>query len=92
MTHAVDGYSLAMEFGVSRREDRRKALWEHCQRMADVVLSAGGRFYYAKDSILRSSSLSRIHGDDALTRFRAMKSRLDPGNLLQTDLSRRLGL
>ena len=92
MTHAVDGYSLAMEFGVSRRADRRKALWEHCQRMADVVLGAGGRFYYAKDSILRSSSLSRIHGDEALTRFRALKSRLDPGNLLQTDLSRRLGL
>jgi len=33
-----------------------------------------------------------VHGDAAVARFRALKQKWDPGNLLQTDLSRRLGL
>ena len=40
MTHAVDGYSLAMDFTVSAR--RKPRLWKLCHEMADVVLSAGG--------------------------------------------------
>jgi FAD/FMN-containing dehydrogenase len=92
MTHSLDGYSLAMDFSVSRDQRRRGALWEHCQRMAEFVLEAGGRFYYAKDAVLLASSLGRIHGDEAVSRFRALKARLDPENLLQTDLSRRMGL
>ena len=88
MTHAVDGYSLAMDFAV--KTSQRDKLWAMCNRMADVVLDAGGRFYYAKDAVLEASSFSRIHGDDAARQFRAMKQRLDPQGLLSTDLSRRL--
>jgi FAD/FMN-containing dehydrogenase len=92
MTHAVDGYSLAMDFAVSKRQHRRRALWRLCQELAEIVLEAGGRFYYAKDAILLASSFARVHGDAAVTQFRAQKQKWDPGNLLQTDLSRRLGL
>ena len=92
MTHSVDGYSLAMEFAVRTEKPRREALWRHCQNMAEVVLDAGGRFYYAKDAILMASSFTRIHGEGSVSRFRALKARLDPDNLLQTDLSRRLEL
>lgn len=92
MTHAVDGYSLAMDFAVSSSPRRREALWTLCREMAEVVLAAGGRFYYAKDAVLQASSLARIHGDDAVARFRALKRRLDPQQLLQSDLSRRLGV
>ena len=90
MTHAVDGYSLAMDFGVSRAPHRRRALWELTHRMAEVVLEAGGRFYYAKDATLLSSSFERIHGGEAVAAFRALKQRLDPRSVLNTDLSRRL--
>lgn len=88
MTHAVDGFSMAMDFAVSARH--RDRLWRHTHAMAEVVLNAGGRFYYAKDATLLDSSFARIHGDDAVRKFRTLKARLDPNNLLQTDLARRL--
>jgi FAD/FMN-containing dehydrogenase len=92
MTHAVDGYSLAMDFAVPTSPGGRQELWQLCQRLSDVVLDAGGRFYYAKDATLLESSFARIHGEDAVRRFRALKQRHDPERLLQTDLARRLGV
>ena len=90
MTHAVDGFSLALDFAVTR--GNRESLWELCRRLADVVLAAGGRFYYAKDAVLEASSFPRIHGAEAVKQFRALKERLDPKNVLQTDLARRMGV
>jgi len=90
MTHAVDGFSMAMDFAVAGRS--RDRLWRHTHAMAEVVLAAGGRFYYAKDATLLASSFPRIHGAAAVQQFRALKARLDPGNLLQTSLARRLGV
>jgi decaprenylphospho-beta-D-ribofuranose 2-oxidase len=92
MTHAVDGYSLAMDFAVSKNERRRAELWKLCQELAEVVLEAGGRFYYAKDAVLLASSFARVHGDEAAAKFRALKQKWDPDRLLQTDLSRRMGV
>lgn len=92
MTHAVDGYSLAMDFAVSSSRKRRERLWRLCQELAEVVLEAGGRFYYAKDAVLLQSSFARVHGEPAVAKFRALKERWDPDRLLQTDLSRRLGV
>jgi decaprenylphospho-beta-D-ribofuranose 2-oxidase len=92
MTHAVDGYSLAMDFAVSKNERRRAELWKLCQELAEVVLEAGGRFYYAKDAVLLASSFARVHGDEATAKFRALKQKWDPDRLLQTDLSRRMGV
>jgi FAD/FMN-containing dehydrogenase len=88
LTHAVDGFSLALDFAVTRRN--RERLWKLCQELAEVVLQASGRFYYAKDAVLRASSHERIHGGEAVSRFIALKQRLDPKGLLQTDLSRRI--
>ena len=92
MTHAVDGYSLAMDFAVSSNAARRAELWKLCQDLAEVVLEAGGRFYYAKDAVLLQSSFARVHGDASVSRFAALKQKWDPDRLLQTDLSRRLGV
>ena len=90
MTHGLDGFSMAMDFGVPRSARGRERLWKLTHRMADVVLDAGGRFYWAKDGTLLASSFERVHGADAVNRFRALKARLDPKGVLQTDLSRRL--
>ena len=92
MTHGLDGYSMAMDFAVSTRQSGRESLWRLCRELAEIVLSAGGRFYYAKDAVLLASSFARVHGDAAVGEFRELKRRLDPDHLLQTDLSRRLGV
>lgn len=86
LSHAVDGYSLAMDFPVPAQRER-------LQRLADdltqIVLAAGGRFYGAKDSTLRSEDVARYLGAETLAQFRTLKERSDPGALLQTDLWRR---
>jgi decaprenylphospho-beta-D-ribofuranose 2-oxidase len=92
MTHAVDGFSLAMDFAVSRNKSKRDALWRLCRELAEIVLEAGGRFYYAKDAVLLASSFTKVHGEDAVQQFRSLKQRWDPDNIMQTDLSRRMGV
>ena len=92
MTHAVDGYSMAMDIAVSKNKSRRESLWRLCQEKAEVVIPAGGRFYYAKDAVLLESSFARVHGDETTRKFRALKEKWDPQRMLQTDLSRRLGV
>ena len=92
MTHALDGYSMAMDICVSKRPSKRESLWRLCREMADVVLDAGGRFYYAKDAVLTESSFPRVHGEDAVREFRSLKQQWDPDGMFQTDLSRRLGV
>jgi len=88
MTHAVDGYSLALDFKVTARNRRR--LWEHAAELTRVVLAAGGRFYFAKDSTLTASQLETYLAEERVQRFLAMKRRLDPEGLFVTDLYRRI--
>jgi len=87
MTHAVDGYSLALDFKVTERN--RPAVWSLAAELDRLVLDAGGRFYFAKDSTLHPSRLSDYLGEERVQRFLALKRECDPENLLQTDLSRR---
>jgi FAD/FMN-containing dehydrogenase len=88
LTHAVDGYSLAMDYRVTAR--RREALWSLAHEMDEVVHAAGGRFYFAKDATLRAESLARIWPRETIERFLAIKKRCDPDGLLQSDLFRRI--
>jgi len=87
-SHAVDGYSLALDFKIPRGDWPR--LERLCHRMNDLVLKAGGRFYFAKDSTLRRSDVETYLGQETLTKFRETKSHLDPDNLLTSELAKRL--
>ena len=87
-THAVDGYSLAMDYKVTN--GNRARLQALANELNEIVLAAGGRFYFAKDSTLTVDVVARYLGDETLQRFRALKQRCDPHRLLQTDLYRRL--
>ncbi len=89
-SHAVDGYSLAMDFKVTKKNWKR--IQELCHKMNDVVLEAGGRFYFAKDSTLRKSDVEGYLGEETLAKFRALKTELDPDTLLTSNLAKRLGL
>ena len=88
MTHAVDGYSLALDFAV--RPEKRGGLLSLMAELDRTVLDAGGRFYFAKDSALHQMSAAKAVGADRAAKFFALKQKTDPENLLQTNLSRRL--
>jgi len=88
MTHSVDGYSLALDFPVTRAN--RERLWALSARLTEMVLESGGRFYFAKDSTLDERAAAAYLGEETLSAFFALKRRCDPENMLQTDLARRL--
>ena len=88
MTHSLDGYSLAMDFRVTRHN--RQQLARLTREMDEIVLQAGGRFYFAKDSTLHPETVVASLGESVVTRFRALKTRCDPDGMLQTNLWRRL--
>lgn len=88
MSHAVDGYSLALDFRIT--EQNRKRVWSLTRKLNDLVLAAGGRFYFAKDATLTTEAFRQFLGEETLSRFRDLKKRYDPEGLLETDLSRRV--
>ncbi len=88
LTHGLDGFSLAMDFRVTA--GNRQTLINMCRQMDEVVLKYGGRFYFAKDSVLRPETAKAYLGEETINRFRTLKAQLDPENLLQTNLWRRI--
>jgi decaprenylphospho-beta-D-ribofuranose 2-oxidase len=90
LSHAVDGWSLAMDFPAAAW--RREQLWKLTDELTAIVLDAGGRFYFAKDAVLRPDDVERSYGRDRIERFLAIKERLDPDWVLTSDLWRRIGL
>lgn len=88
MTHALDGWSLAMDFRVTPAI--RNALFDHLYELADLVVARGGRFYFAKDSLVRPEDARRFFPEEKRTAFLDLKRELDPDRLLQTNLARRV--
>ncbi len=87
LSHAVDGYSVALDFP-ARDWPRLQAL---AREMGQLVLDAGGRFYLAKDALLTPEELERAYGE-RLRRFAALKQTLDPTRMLTSELAKRLNL
>jgi FAD/FMN-containing dehydrogenase len=88
MSHAVDGYSLALDFPVVR--GRRRKLWSMVRALAEPVVSAGGRFYPAKDAALPGELYRSSFREGQLGRFAGIKSKLDPDRILRSGLADRL--
>jgi len=88
LTHAVDGWSLALDFKVT--PDNRESLWATTRELSQVVLAAGGRFYFAKDAVIDPATARAMFSEEARTRFLELKREVDPDGLLQTDLWRRV--
>ncbi len=77
------GWTLALDLPVGP-PDLRRALRE----IDELVLAAGGRVYLAKDSRLDAATFAAMY--PRLGEFEAVRRRVDPDGLLQSDLSRRL--
>ncbi len=88
MTYALDGYSLALDFKLTATN--RKAVWDLVTRLDALVIAAGGRFYFAKDSTLNPARLDAFFSEARVQTFLALKRRVDPHGILQTDLYRRI--
>jgi decaprenylphospho-beta-D-ribofuranose 2-oxidase len=88
MTHAVDGFSLALDYPVTAQN--HKGLATLTEIMTRLVVDAGGRHYFAKDSMLRKDPVAKYLGPEAIKKFRELKSVADPDNIIQSNLSRRL--
>jgi decaprenylphospho-beta-D-ribofuranose 2-oxidase len=88
LTHAVDGFSLALDFKVTDRN--RVALSKMLKDFDRIVLDAGGRFYFAKNSETSAEATRAFLGEETIAKFKELKRRCDPGNLLESDLFRRV--
>jgi FAD/FMN-containing dehydrogenase len=88
LTHAVDGFSLALDFKVTDRN--RAALSTMLKDFDRIVLDAGGRFYFAKNSETSAEVTRAFLGEETITKFKELKKRCDPTNLLESNLFRRV--
>ena len=88
ITHAVDGFSLAMDFKVTDRN--RASLSQMLEEFDDMVVKAGGRFYFAKNSETSARHARAFLGDETIAKFRELKKGCDPDNILESDLYRRV--
>lgn len=88
LTHAVDGFSLALDFPASRRD--RAALRALVREISEPVVEAGGRFYPAKDAALPPDLFRSTFRHGELERFAALKARADPEGRLRSALAERL--
>jgi FAD/FMN-containing dehydrogenase len=88
LSHAVDGFSLALDFKVANGTRARMSAM--LQEFDKIVTDAGGRFYFAKNSETAPETAVKFLGRETVERFKALKQRTDPDNILESDLYRRV--
>jgi FAD/FMN-containing dehydrogenase len=88
LTHSVDGFSLAMDFKVTSNNHAK--LGAMLQEFDRIVLQAGGRFYFAKNSETTAETAQAFYGQETIEKFKKLKHRCDPHSLLESDLYRRI--
>ncbi len=88
LTHAVDGFSAALDFKVTA--GNRAELGRMLQDFDRIVVEAGGRFYFAKNSETSRDTARRFLGEKTIAEFKRLKKRCDPAGILESNLYRRV--
>lgn len=88
MTHAVDGFSLALDFRLTA--NNRKRVWALAAELDALLLTSGGRFYFAKDATLSADRIQEYLNEPRVQRFLAIKQEVDPDGIFRSDLFERI--
>lgn len=88
MTHAVNGFSLALDFRLTTAN--RKRVWGLAAELDALLLSSGGRFYFAKDATLSADRIQEYLNEPRVQQFIAIKKAVDPTGVFRSDLFERI--
>jgi decaprenylphospho-beta-D-ribofuranose 2-oxidase len=85
LSFPLDGWTLALDIPA-----RSHGVGEALHAADQIVATAGGRVYLAKDGRIDGEMLAAMYPQ--LAGFRAVRERVDPAGTLRSDMARRLGL
>lgn len=86
ISFSEDGYSLNFELHPKKRHEQR--MNRFVDDLIECVIRYGGKVHLAKDQVLSRSQFQRLFPE--YRRFLRIKQRLDPDELFQSDMYRRL--
>jgi decaprenylphospho-beta-D-ribofuranose 2-oxidase len=84
LSFPMPGWTLTVDLPIEAGLDRL------CDALDEQVVAAGGRVYLAKDSRLSAATFRRMY--PRLGEFLAMRRKVDPNGIFNSDLARRLEL